>query len=211
MVSPCTVLPIPVVMWMRMAPNNLYLNTWSPVAGTVGEGWGGGMALLEEVYHWEWALRFQKTHNIPGVSPSTSWLYLELSAPSHWFSTSPICPLPRFPPSWSWTLILWSNNSQINAYPISCLGHGILLQKQNNNYLYFLCLWASLIHSPFVLLSSRADSASNAFQVCLKSAHFSLCYGWYTPVFPYQLLFSALHKPGVVHTCNPAPRCGAHL
>jgi hypothetical protein len=27
----------------------------------------GGMALTEEVCHWEWTLKFQKTHTIPSV------------------------------------------------------------------------------------------------------------------------------------------------
>jgi hypothetical protein len=31
------------------------LNTWSLASGTVWEGFGG-VALLEELYHWEWAL-----------------------------------------------------------------------------------------------------------------------------------------------------------
>ena len=33
------------------------LNSWIPVGGTVWEGLGG-VALFEEVCHWEWALKF---------------------------------------------------------------------------------------------------------------------------------------------------------
>lgn len=35
---------------MRMAPTDMYLNTGSPVDGTVGEGLGG-VPLVEKVYH----------------------------------------------------------------------------------------------------------------------------------------------------------------
>lgn len=48
-----------------------YLNVWSPVGGTVWEGFGG-VALLEEVCHCLWALRFPKSHPIP------KWLSLPL-------------------------------------------------------------------------------------------------------------------------------------
>ena len=49
----------------------IYLNTWSPVGRTVLEGLES-MALLEEVCHWGWALRFQKP--MPGpVSISVSF------------------------------------------------------------------------------------------------------------------------------------------
>ena len=40
-----------------------HLNTWFPVPGSVWEGLGG-VALLEEVHHLGWALRFQNlTHS----------------------------------------------------------------------------------------------------------------------------------------------------
>jgi hypothetical protein len=45
-----------------------YLSTWSTVDRTVWEGLGG-VALLEELYHWRWSLRFQKTMSIPVSSP----------------------------------------------------------------------------------------------------------------------------------------------
>jgi hypothetical protein len=41
----------------------LYLNA---IDGTVWEGLGG-IALLEEVFHWGWALRFQKTTPLPSL------------------------------------------------------------------------------------------------------------------------------------------------
>ena len=44
----------------------IYLNTQSPVSGTVWEGLGA-VALLEEVSHWGWALKFTKTHIIPNA------------------------------------------------------------------------------------------------------------------------------------------------
>ena len=37
----------------------IYLNAWLPVGRTIWEGLGG-VALLEEVCHWGWALRFHK-------------------------------------------------------------------------------------------------------------------------------------------------------
>lgn len=49
---------------MKMAPHRLlYLNTLSPVGVNVGEGLGC-VALLEEVCHWGWILRFQKVQAI---------------------------------------------------------------------------------------------------------------------------------------------------
>lgn len=50
-----------------------YLTVWSPVGGTVSEGLGG-MILLEEMCHWGWTSRFQKTHAILNVdSPSPTY------------------------------------------------------------------------------------------------------------------------------------------
>lgn len=43
------------VVWMRVVPIGSCFNAWPPVGGNV---WGGlgGVPLLEEVCHWEWAL-----------------------------------------------------------------------------------------------------------------------------------------------------------
>jgi hypothetical protein len=38
------------------------------------------MALLEEICHWEWASRFQKTHTIPRVLFAFCLLFYEFSA-----------------------------------------------------------------------------------------------------------------------------------
>ena len=40
------------------------LNAWPPVGGTVWEGLGG-VALLEKMCHWGWALRFLKLTPFP--------------------------------------------------------------------------------------------------------------------------------------------------
>jgi hypothetical protein len=45
-------------------PRLIYLNTWSSVGGTLWEGLEG-VALLEEVCHWKWGLRFQKLMPLP--------------------------------------------------------------------------------------------------------------------------------------------------
>jgi len=42
----------------------MHLNTQALAGGTVWEGFGG-VALLEEVCHWEWALRFQRSMPFP--------------------------------------------------------------------------------------------------------------------------------------------------
>lgn len=43
------------------------LNIWSPVGGSL-EGWSG-VALLEEICHWGWVLRFQSLQPFPVCSP----------------------------------------------------------------------------------------------------------------------------------------------
>jgi hypothetical protein len=54
---------------MTLAGHELiYLNTCSPVAGTVWEGLGG-VALLEEVCHHRWALKFQRPEPLPVSFP----------------------------------------------------------------------------------------------------------------------------------------------
>jgi hypothetical protein len=56
-------------LWCNGSHRLIYLNTCPPVGGTVWEGLGG-VALLEEVCHWGWALMFQKIHGGSVVSPS---------------------------------------------------------------------------------------------------------------------------------------------
>lgn len=43
------------------------MNTCFQVAESIGERLGG-VGLLEEMCHCRWALGFQKTHTVPGVS-----------------------------------------------------------------------------------------------------------------------------------------------
>lgn len=42
----------------------IYLYTWSLAGRTISEGLGS-VSLLEEVGHWVWDVRFQKTQDIP--------------------------------------------------------------------------------------------------------------------------------------------------
>ena len=68
------------------------LTAWSPAGGTVWEGLGG-MALLEEVCHWRWVLRFQKPMLFhlalfASLSASHLWIRCKLSA---------TIPAPRLP------------------------------------------------------------------------------------------------------------------
>ena len=60
--------------WNENGPQRLkYLNAWSLVAGTVWEGLGG-VAMLEEVWHWRLTLRVQRLQLFPTSSLSVSWL-----------------------------------------------------------------------------------------------------------------------------------------
>jgi hypothetical protein len=52
--------------WLRWLTR---LNTWRPGGGTIWEGLGG-VALLEEMCHWEWVWKFPKTCAIPSVPSS---------------------------------------------------------------------------------------------------------------------------------------------
>lgn len=70
-----------------MAPIDSYLNIWSLVDRQFREGLRG-VALLEVVYYWKWALRFQKS--MPGpvclssqsASPSICLSPSDLPGPS---------------------------------------------------------------------------------------------------------------------------------
>lgn len=51
------------------------LNNWFIVGRTVWEG--RGVTLLKEVWHWNWALRFQKTHAVLSVLSASCWRFME--------------------------------------------------------------------------------------------------------------------------------------
>jgi hypothetical protein len=57
-----------VVVYIRMAPIDIYLNIWFSVGGTIWEGLGG-VVLLVEVCHCGWALEFQRPMLFPVPTP----------------------------------------------------------------------------------------------------------------------------------------------
>lgn len=101
------------VVWVWKAHRFMCLNYWSPVGRTFEEGWGA-VALLEEMCHLGWALRFQKptpfhSHQLP---PPIFRLYLPNSRVSDWalrfcsITMSACCHAP---------------------HPHPIIGHGLLL------------------------------------------------------------------------------------
>lgn len=89
------------------------MNTLSPVNGNVWEGFGN-VALLEEVCHWEQALKFQKTSTIPSMH--LCFLLLDQDMNSRLFLCS---------------AIMGCNPPKLNEmHPvINCLGYGVLSQQ----------------------------------------------------------------------------------
>lgn len=103
------------------------MNAWSPIDGTFWKGLEG-VALLQEVSHWGWALRCQNAHAIPSnlSVPHACGSRCKLSAPCLPAAMLPHSEVHGFQPS-------ATVNAWLNFSFISCLGHGVLSQSRKGN------------------------------------------------------------------------------
>lgn len=109
-----------------MSPWSRHLDAWSPVGAAV---WGdiGGVALLEEVYLWNQALRDR-------YLPQFTFCFL-LVVPNvtlGFCSSHHLCHLP-LPLHHHGLLALWNPKPKQTFPAVSCLDHRVLSQQQESN------------------------------------------------------------------------------
>lgn len=92
----------------------------SNVIGTVWEGLAD-VALLEEIWHWELALWFQKPMPCPVSSLSVSclWIWCKLSATTLAPCLSACCHVPHHD-----NLEPWAPKLNVSLYKLPCVYHG---------------------------------------------------------------------------------------